>query len=194
MTNNKNLYPSKLEVTFVSRALQKQQAPKCIWLTGLSGAGKTSVATLLDKRLFELNKHVYVLDGDNLRSGLTNDLGYKKEDRVENIRRVAEVAKLFVDAGLIVIVCLISPYRSERLMARNMFQADHFLEVYVDASLEVCESRDVKGLYARARKGEIIDFTGIDSPYEPPLHPEIHLDTSQSDLDACVHKILNAIL
>ena len=194
MTNNKNLYPSKFEVTSLLRALQKQQAPKCIWLTGLSGAGKTSVATLLDKRLFELNKHVYVLDGDNLRSGLTNDLGYKKEDRVENIRRVAEVAKLLVDAGLIVIVCLISPYRSERLMARNMFQADHFLEVYVDASLEVCESRDVKGLYARARKGEIKDFTGIDSPYETPLNPEIHLDTSHLDLDACVHKILNAIL
>ena len=194
MSNNKNLYPSELDITSALRAIQKQQAPKCIWLTGLSGAGKTSVATLLDKRLFELNKHVYVLDGDNLRSGLTNDLGYKKEDRVENIRRVAEVAKLFVDAGLIVIVCLISPYRSERLMARNMFQADYFLEVYVDASLDVCESRDVKGLYARARKGEIIDFTGIDSPYEPPLHPEIHLDTSQLDLDACVHKILDAIL
>lgn len=166
-----------LEISKKARSLQKLQRAQCIWLTGLSGSGKSTIANLLEKRLHADGRHTYLLDGDNLRHGLNRDLGFTEADRVENIRRVAEVAKLMVDAGLVVIVSFISPFRSERDMARTLFEPDEFTEVFVDTPLEECERRDVKGLYAKARKGEIKNFTGIDSPYQPPVNPEVRLST-----------------
>ena len=146
-------------------------------IRGLSGSGKSTIANLVEKQLFAEGRHTYILDGDNVRQGLNRDLGFKESDRVENIRRVAEVAKLMVDAGLIVIVSFISPYREEREMARRLFDEGEFVEVFVDTPLGLCEERDVKGLYAKARKGDLKNFTGIDSPYEPPINPDIHIRT-----------------
>src|SRR5690606_10294166 len=145
---------------------------------GLSGAGKSTVANLVEKRLLALGRHTYLLDGDNVRHGLNKDLGFTDEDRVENIRRVAEVAKLMVDAGLIVLVSFISPFRAERRLARELLAEGEFVEVFVDTPLAIAEQRDVKGLYAKARAGELKNFTGVDSPYETPEHPEIRLDTT----------------
>ena len=149
-----------------------------IWFTGLSGAGKSTIADRVEVELYARGHHTYILDGDNVRHGLNRDLGFTEEDRVENIRRVAEVARLMVDAGLIVLVSFISPFRSERRMAREMFKAGQFIEIHVDTPLEVAESRDVKGLYAKARAGELPNFTGIDSPYEEPENAELTLDTT----------------
>jgi bifunctional enzyme CysN/CysC len=173
-----------------TRAQQKLQKPLCLWLTGLPGAGKSTIASLLDEQLFTSGKHTYVLDGDNIRRGLSRDLGFSEADRVENIRRAMEVARLFVDAGLVVIVAFISPYRAERERARSMFEPFEFIEIHVDASLEECERRDPKGLYARARRGEVANFTGIDSAYEPPPAPEIRLDTVTKSPAECVNVIL----
>jgi bifunctional enzyme CysN/CysC len=166
-----------LDVGHEAREAQKAQRACCFWLTGLSGAGKSTIANLLDKRLHAQGLHTYVLDGDNLRHGLNRDLGFTQADRAENVRRVAEVAKLMVDAGLVVIVSLISPFRAERDFARSLFEPARFIEVFVDTPLPVCETRDPKGLYAKARSGELRNFTGIDSPYEPPLFAEVRLDT-----------------
>jgi bifunctional enzyme CysN/CysC len=174
-----------------TRARQKLQKPLCLWLTGLPGAGKSTIANLLEKQLFASGRHIYVLDGDNIRHGLSRDLGFSEADRVENIRRAMEVARLFVDAGLIVIVAFISPYRSERNLARSRFEPDEFVEIHVNASLEECERRDPKGLYAKARRGELANFTGIDSDYEPPQNPEIRLDTVATNPDECVDRILS---
>ena len=157
------------------RARALGQKPGVVWFTGLSGSGKSTVASLLEEKLYRRGRHCYVLDGDNIRRGLCKDLGFTKKDRIENMRRVAEVAKLMVDAGLIVIVSFISPLRYEREQIRRMFEPDEFTEVFIDVPLEECERRDIKGLYAKARRGEIKNFTGIDSPYEPPLSPELHL-------------------
>ena len=157
----------------------------------MSGAGKSTIANLLEKQLFASGRHTYVLDGDNIRHGLSRDLGFTEADRVENIRRAMEVARLFVDAGLVVIVAFISPYRAERDLARSRFEPDEFVEIYVDASLEECERRDPKGLYAKARRGELANFTGIDSDYEPPQAPEIRLDTVARSPDECVDRILS---
>jgi bifunctional enzyme CysN/CysC len=173
-----------------ARALQKLQKPFCLWLTGLPGAGKSTIANLLEKELFARGRHTYILDGDNIRQGLSRDLGFSEADRVENIRRAMEVARLFVDAGLVVIVSFISPYRAERDLARSRFEPDEFVEIYVDASLEECERRDSKGLYAKARRGELVNFTGIDSDYQPPEAPEIRLDTVAKSPDECVDLIL----
>ena len=173
-----------------ARALQKLQKPFCLWLTGLPGAGKSTIANLLEKELFARGRHTYILDGDNIRQGLSRDLGFTEADRVENIRRAMEVARLFVDAGLVVIVSFISPYRAERDLARSRFEPDEFVEIYVDASLEECERRDPKGLYAKARRGELVNFTGIDSDYQPPGAPEIRLDTVAKSPDECVDLIL----
>jgi bifunctional enzyme CysN/CysC len=171
-----NIKWQAMEVGKDVRAGLKGQTPCVLWLTGLSGAGKSTVANLVEKQLAELGRHTYVLDGDNVRHGLNKDLGFTDADRVENIRRVAETARLLVDAGLIVIVSLISPFRSERRMARELFEAGEFIEVFVDTPLEVCEARDPKGLYKKARAGMIKNFTGIDSGYEPPDAAEVRLE------------------
>ena len=172
----------------------KQQTPSCIWFTGLSGAGKSTIANLLEKRLHAEGRHTYILDGDNVRLGLNRDLGFTEADRVENIRRVAEVARLMVDAGLIVLVSLISPFSSERHMARELFTPFEFMEVFVDASLDECERRDPKGLYAKARRGELKNFTGIDSIYEPPEFPDLRLDSGVEPPDICVEQIISKMV
>ena len=185
-----NIHWQALELNKAARAEQKHQAPKCIWFTGLSGSGKSTIANLLEKRLHADGKHTYLLDGDNVRHGLNRDLGFTEADRVENIRRVAELARLMVDAGLIVLVSFISPFEAERRMARALFAEDEFVEVFVDTSLQECERRDVKGLYAKARRGELQNFTGIDSPYEPPVAPEVHLHPDQVPPESCVETVL----
>jgi bifunctional enzyme CysN/CysC len=164
----------------LAHSRQKRQRPCVLWMTGLSGAGKSTVADVLERKLHELGRHTYLLDGDNVRKGLNKDLGFSGADRVENIRRVAEVARLMVDAGLIVISSFISPFESERRMARELLEADEFIELFIDAPLAVAEARDPKQLYARARRGEIANFTGIDSPYEPPEAPELRIDTTRT--------------
>ena len=174
-----NIHRQALDVSKELRASMKGQKPVILWFTGLSGAGKSTVANIVEKRLAAMGKHTYTLDGDNVRHGLNNDLGFTDADRVENIRRVGEVSKLMVDAGLIVLVSFISPFRAERRIVRQMVGEGEFWEVFVDAPLEVAEKRDVKGLYKKARAGEIKNFTGIDSPYEPPREPEIHLETDK---------------
>ena len=188
-----NVHWQALEVTKVARAEIKHQQARCLWFTGLSGSGKSTIANLLEKRLHADGKHTYILDGDNVRHGLNRDLGFTEADRVENIRRVAEVAKLLVDAGLIVLVAFISPYRAERQLARGLFDSGEFVEVFVDTPLEECERRDVKGLYAKARRGELKNFTGIDSDYEPPRAPEIHLRTVGTKPENCVNQIVRLI-
>ena len=169
-----------LEIDKASRATSKQQKPCVLWFTGLSGSGKSTIASLLEKRLHTLGRHTYVLDGDNVRHGLCRDLGFTDADRVENQRRISETAKLFVDAGLIVLVSFISPFRSERQAARELFDEDEFVEIFVDTSLEICEARDPKGLYKKARAGQLRNFTGLDSPYEPPEKAELTLPGGQS--------------
>lgn len=175
----KNVHWQALEVDKTARATHKHQKPCILWFTGLSGSGKSTVADLVEKRLYDLGRHTYTLDGDNVRHGLNKDLGFTDADRVENIRRVGEASRLMVDAGLIVLVSFISPFRSERRMARSLVEDGEFIEVHISTPLEVCEQRDVKGLYARARRGEIKNFTGIDSAYEEPETPEIRIDTSE---------------
>jgi bifunctional enzyme CysN/CysC len=185
-----NIHWQALDIHKEVRARQKLQQPACLWFTGLSGSGKSTIANLLEKRLFAAGKHTYLLDGDNVRHGLNRDLGFTEADRVENIRRVTEVARLFVDAGLVVIVAFISPFRAERDLARSRFAAGEFFEIFVDAPLEECERRDQKGLYAKARNGELRNFTGIDSAYEAPESPELHLKTMLQSPEECVQQIL----
>ena len=189
-----NVHWQALEVTKIARAEMKHQQASCLWFTGLSGSGKSTIANLLEKRLHADGKHTYILDGDNVRHGLNRDLGFTEADRVENIRRVAEVAKLLVDAGLIVVVAFISPYRAERQFARNLFAPGQFIEVFVDTPLDECERRDIKGLYAKARRGELKNFTGIDSIYEPPQSPEVHLQTVDMKPESCVDQIVRLLL
>lgn len=178
---SKNITYEATKITQDERAKLKGQNPCVIWLTGLSGSGKSTLANALEKELFKRGYHTFLLDGDNLRYGLTKDLGFDKKSRIENIRRVSEVAKLFVESGLVVIVALISPFIKDREFARSLFKKEgEFIEVFVNTPLEVCESRDAKGLYKKARAGEIEEFTGITSPYEKPLNPELTLDNSEN--------------
>ena len=190
LRRSSNIRWQRFEVTQHLRSEAKYQSARCLWMTGLSGAGKSTLANLLEQRLHLEGRHSYVLDGDNVRHGLNRDLGFTEDDRIENIRRVAEVARLMVDAGLIVIVALISPFRADRDAARRLFADGDFVEVFVDASLDTCEARDTKGLYAKARRGELPNFTGIGSPYEPPENPEIRVDTSAHTEQECVDEIL----
>jgi bifunctional enzyme CysN/CysC len=175
----KNIQPQHFVIGKLDRALMNKQKPCVIWFTGLSGSGKSTIANELEKSLFASGHRTYILDGDNLRHGLNKDLGFTKLDRIENIRRVAEVARLMMDAGLMVITTFISPFRSDRQAARALFEPGEFLEVFVNTPLTLCESRDPKGLYKKARAGEIRDFTGIDSPYEAPELPDFEINTSQ---------------
>jgi len=175
------------------RAAAKGQKPALVWLTGLPGAGKTTIATALDRELQRLGHHTYVLDGDVLRRGLNRDLGFTDADRVENIRRVAEVAALMVDAGLIVIASFISPFEVERAYARGRVQADEFLEVFVDTPLAVAEERDPKGMYKRARRGELANFTGVDSRYEAPTAPDVRIETTATSPEAAAQLVIAAL-
>lgn len=163
---------------------------RVIWFTGLSGSGKSSIANALEKQLFAQGKRTYILDGDNIRQGLNKDLGFSSSDRAENIRRIAEVAKLMMDAGLIVMTAFISPFRAEREMARQLIGADRFLEVYVATSLEICEQRDPKGLYKKARDGQLRNMTGIDSPYEAPLHPQMVVGKNSESLEESIRTLV----
>ena len=180
-------------LTQTERANIKQQSPICLWMTGLSGAGKSTLANALEQELNKQGKHTYILDGDNLRHGLNSDLGFTEADRNENVRRAAEAAQLMVDAGLIVIVGLISPFKKERDWARSLFQPNQFKEIYISTSLLECEHRDTKGLYEKARRGEVKDFTGIDSPYEPPENPDVIIDTQNKSVSDCVQLILEKV-
>ncbi len=182
--------PYALAVTPQDRAAIKAQRPRCIWLTGLSGAGKSTLANALEARLNRQGLHTSLLDGDNLRQGLCRGLGMDAEARKENIRRIAEVARLMVDAGLIVIVAAISPFRADREAARQLFPADTFIEVYISTPFEVCAQRDPKGLYREARAGRIKNFTGLDSPYEAPLAPDCQIDTSEVELAQACERLL----
>jgi bifunctional enzyme CysN/CysC len=178
-----NTHYQSFTVTKTARARLKKHRPALLWFTGLSGAGKSTIADCMDKKLHAIGKHTFVLDGDNIRHGLNRDLGFTEADRVENIRRVAEVAKLFVDAGMITIVAFISPFQAEREMARELVEPGEFIEVFVDTPLYVCEQRDPKGLYKKARRGELRNFTGLDSPYERPSDPELTLDAFNNSAD-----------
>ena len=190
---DKNIKFQHFTLTQTERAKIKQQTPMCLWITGLSGAGKSTLANALEQELNKQGKHTYILDGDNLRHGLNPDLGFNEADRNENVRRAAEAAQLMVDAGLIVIVGLISPFKKERDWARSRFKDDQFKEIYISTSLQECEQRDVKGLYEKARRGEVKDFTGIDSPYEPPENPDVIIDTQNKSVSDCVQLILEKV-
>ncbi|HEY6916208.1 MAG TPA: adenylyl-sulfate kinase, partial [Allosphingosinicella sp.] len=185
-----NISWQTLDVTREARAGQKGQKPRLLWFTGLSGAGKTTIANLVERKLHALGRHTFLLDGDNIRHGLNKDLGFTDADRVENIRRIGEVAKLMTDAGLIVLAAFISPFRVERDMVRALMPEGEFVEIHVSTPLAVAEARDPKGLYAKARRGELANFTGIGSAYEPPLAPELTIDTSLISADAAAEMVV----
>lgn len=195
MTNGDNIHP--IFATLLSRSDKQKflnQKAKVFWMTGLSGSGKSTIAQALEKKLFSEGYFVQVLDGDNIRTGICNNLGFSIEDRSENIRRIAEVSKLFVHAGVICINSFVSPTKAIRAQAEQIIGADDFKEIYINAPLEVCEQRDVKGLYKKARKGEITGFTGIDSPYEAPENPFMEIKTDEMNLEASVEAIYHTIL
>ena len=191
MLSNENIVWHEYHVTKEERSKLKNQKPCILWFTGLSGSGKSTIANAVEAKLLELQKHTYLLDGDNIRMGLNKGLTFSDEDRVENIRRIGEVAKLFVDSGLIVLTAFISPFVKERDSVRELMQEGEFIEVFVDTPLEVCESRDPKGLYKKARSGDIPNFTGISSPYEAPNKAEIHIKTDKLSIEEAVDQIIN---
>lgn len=188
--SNKNIIWHDHHVSKQERQAIKEQLSSVIWFTGLSGSGKSTIANAVEAKLIEMQKHTYLLDGDNIRMGLNKGLSFSDEDRVENIRRIGEVAKLFVDAGTIVLTAFISPFRVDRESVRKLVQEKEFVEVYIDTPLEVCESRDPKGLYEKARNGEIANFTGISSPYEAPINPEIHIKTDKLSIEESADKVI----
>ena len=189
--NKSNLFEQSFKITKSDRASKKQQPPLCIWFTGLSGSGKSTLINALEIYLHKKNFHTYVLDGDNLRNGLCKDLGFSSEDRDENIRRACEVSKLMVDAGLIVLAGFISPSLKQRTKIRSFFQNNEYIEIYVSTPLKICEQRDTKGLYRKARAGEIKNFTGISSDYEAPKNSEIKIDTSINSVNKCLEEIIS---
>jgi bifunctional enzyme CysN/CysC len=194
LRRSQNIHWQSIDIDRDAHAAQKNQKQKLLWFTGLSGSGKSTIANLVEKKLYALGKHSFLLDGDNVRHGLNRDLGFTEADRVENIRRVGDVAKLMTDAGLIVLSAFISPFRSERRMVRQMFSKGEFVEIFIDTPLKVAESRDVKGLYKKARAGELKNFTGIDSPYESPEQADIHIDTTKMTPEEASDKIVDYIL
>jgi bifunctional enzyme CysN/CysC len=190
LRRSQNIHWQALDVNKATRAERKGQKPCVLWFTGLSGAGKSTIANRVEQQLLAAGKHTYLLDGDNVRHGLNKDLGFTPQDRVENIRRVAEVAKLMVDSGLIVLVSFISPFRAERSMARELLDKNEFYEIFIDTPLAEAEKRDVKGLYKKARAGQLKNFTGIDSPYEPPERPELRIDTTSVSADEAAGRVV----
>jgi len=190
LRRSSNVVWQDLDVNKATRAQQKNQKPALLWFTGLSGSGKSTIANLVEKNLLDLNRHTYTLDGDNVRHGLNQDLGFTKEDRIENIRRIAELSRLMVDAGLITIASFISPYRAERQLARGLVEENEFIEIFVNTPLKIAEARDVKGLYAKARAGKIKNFTGIDSEYQAPQNPEITIDTTKMSAEEAAELIV----
>ena len=186
----KNIYWQTFSIGKKARAQLKNQKPVVLWFTGLSASGKTTIANLLEEHLYARDQHTFLLDGDNMRHGLNKDLGFNDSDRVENIRRIAEISKLMVEAGLIVIASFISPFYTDRRMARSLMEEGEFIEIYINASIELCASRDPKGLYKKAQNGEIKDFTGIGSPYDIPKSPEIIIDSSNTEAIDAANQIL----
>jgi bifunctional enzyme CysN/CysC len=189
-----NIHWQTTDITRNHHARLKNQKPTVLWMTGLSGSGKSTIANAVEKKLAHMNYHTFLLDGDNVRHGLNKDLGFTDADRVENIRRVGEVAKLMTDAGLIVITAFISPFRLERQMVRDMMAPGEFVEVFIDTPLSVAEDRDVKGLYAKARSGQLANFTGINSPYEYPEAPNVYIDTTKMDVNQAAEKIIKFLI
>ena len=190
MSNNENIIHHNHQVTKKQRADIKKQKPCILWFTGLSGSGKSTIANAVELKLNELNKHTYLLDGDNIRLGLNKGLSFSDEDRIENIRRIGEVSKLFVDSGTIVLTAFISPFIKDRKIVKELVNKDEFIEVYIDTPLNICESRDPKGLYEKVRNGDIPNFTGISSPYEEPIEAEIHIKTDKKGIEECAQKII----
>ena len=191
LRRSSNISWHEMSIDKKTRSELNSQTPCVVWFTGLSGSGKSTIANILEQKLHAIGKRTYLLDGDNVRHGLNKDLGFTDTDRVENIRRVAEVSKLMVDAGLITLVSFISPFKSERQMARNLLSSDEFFEIFVNTSLEECEKRDPKGLYKKARAGELKNFTGIDSSYEEPENPDLILNTSSGNAEQLTDQIIN---
>tara|TARA_X000000950_G_scaffold272223_1_gene354440 strand:+ start:2521 stop:4446 length:1926 start_codon:yes stop_codon:yes gene_type:complete len=191
---SQNIHWQTTEITPEYRANLKNQKPVVLWMTGLSGSGKSTIANAVEKRLANMNRHTFLLDGDNIRHGLNKDLGFTDACRIENIRRIGEVAKLMIDAGLIVITAFISPFRQERQIVREMMKSEEFIEIYIDTPINIAEKRDIKGLYKKARSGQIKNFTGIDSPYEPPEKPEIHIETTKMTIDEAANKIIESLI
>ena len=189
-----NIYPIQTKVSKGQRERLLGQHATLIWFTGLSGSGKSTLAVQLEAQLYAMGYKTYLLDGDNIRSGLNRDLSFTEEGRVENIRRIGEVCKLMIDAGVIILSAFISPFRGDREQVKQIVGAENFIEVFVDAPLEVCEQRDVKGLYKKARAGEVKNFTGIDSPYEAPSNPDVHIPTHQLALEQSIEKLMTHLL
>jgi adenylylsulfate kinase len=191
MLNQNHILPHKHSLQRSGRILIKGHLPALLWFTGLSGSGKSTIANVVEKRLNQdFRAHTYLLDGDNIRAGLNKDLGFSNADRVENIRRIGEVARLFIDAGLIVLAAFISPFRADRQQIRELLDAGDFIEIYVHCSFEVCEQRDTKGLYRKARAGQITEFTGISSPYEEPKSAEIYLESATQTIEECADHVI----
>ncbi|MCA1024806.1 adenylyl-sulfate kinase [Cytobacillus sp. FSL W7-1323] len=194
MDSRKHITWSQSQVSKENRQKLHNHKSCMVWLTGLSGSGKSTIANIVQTKLYELNMSTYLLDGDNLRHGINKNLGFSSEDRKENIRRTAEIGKLFVDAGIVVLAALISPFEEDRKLARFLFTEDEFIEIYVECSLEECELRDPKGLYKKARLGEIKNFTGIDQIYEPPQSPDLVISTNSKSAEECANELVNYLI